>query len=122
MTTGHHTSRYVPANKNDKDCNREVLLGNDSYVNVEENHGVDTDTHTHRYVPAQRTDRKWLPVPLETGHTSRYVPVTRKDLQLNRDDLLHCESYKNMAENEGMDTHTHTHRYVPAQRTDRHEP
>jgi uncharacterized protein (DUF885 family) len=42
--------------------------------------------------------------------TSRYYPVTKKDHSRNVD-LSHDFSER---ENEGMDTHTHTSRYVPA--------
>lgn len=41
--------------------------------------------------------------------TSRYYPVTKKDheREVKKEDYCECE-------NEGMDTHTHTTRYVPA--------
>mmetsp|Transcript_26057 Transcript_26057/g.60139 ORF Transcript_26057/g.60139 Transcript_26057/m.60139 type:complete len:84 (-) Transcript_26057:166-417(-) len=41
--------------------------------------------------------------------TSRYYPVTKKDHErdLKKEDFCECQD-------EGMDTHTHTSRYVPA--------
>jgi hypothetical protein len=44
------------------------------------------------------------------GTTHRYYPVTKKDHGKKLEKHNFCERA-----NEGMDTNTHTHRYVPAQ-------
>jgi hypothetical protein len=113
-----HTSRYCPVTKKDKGVNPEELLKSDAYKNMKENEGMDTHTHGSRYVPVTQKDtRKWVAVPAQPGHSSRYFPVTPKDKELNREDILKCENYKNPRENEGMDTQTHGSRYVPATAT-----
>jgi hypothetical protein len=111
-------SRYVPVTKKDKQVDPEELLKSDTYKNMKENEGMDTHTHGSRYVPVNKhVTKKWVAVPPQPGHSSRYYPVTPKDQQLKRDDLLKCENYKDVRENEGMDTHTHGSRYVPATAT-----
>ena len=111
--THDHTSRYCPATKRDHDLDQNMILNDDTYQNVRENEGMSTDTHTHRYVPVT-TKKHWKAAPVQTGHTSRYVPVTAKDLELDRDKILQNEAYKDVKENEGMSTRTHTSRYYPA--------
>ncbi|KAL3896744.1 MAG: hypothetical protein SGARI_007093 [Bacillariaceae sp.] len=74
---------------------------------------MSTNTHTHRYVPAT-TKKGWKAAPVQTGHTSRYYPVTAKDSELDRDEILRYEAYKDVKENEGMATRTHSSRYFPA--------
>lgn len=114
MTNNQHTTRYYPATKKDHELNAEEILKNESPEDAvkESGMGLDTNTHTHRYVPAQHY-YKWTAAPVQTGHTSRYYPVTPKDLKMNRDDLLQCDAYQTAKENAGMDTHTHSSRYVP---------
>jgi hypothetical protein len=110
--TNQHTTRYYPATKKDHEVKPEEILTDEAYKNAKTNAGMDTNTHTHRYVPSQRY-YKWKPAPIQTGHTSRYVPVTAKDSELNRDDILKYDAYRNVKENEGIDTNTHSSRYIP---------
>ena len=46
--------------------------------------------------------------------TSRYYPVTKKDHERDESKELNKKHEFCECENEGMDTHTHTSRYVPA--------
>jgi hypothetical protein len=110
--TNMYSTRYYPATKKDHDLKLEHITTKDAYKNDKTDEGIDTNTHTHRYVPAQ-PHLKWKAAPVQTGHTSRYFPVTAKDSELNREDILKCQAYQNVRENEGMDTNTHTSRYVP---------
>ncbi|KAG7353404.1 hypothetical protein IV203_002759 [Nitzschia inconspicua] len=112
--SNEHTTRYYPVTKKDHDRNEAEILKGDAYKNAKADEGMDTHTHTHRYVPAQH-QHKWTAAPVQSGHTSRYFPVTPKDLKLDHDAILHCDAYRDTKENAGMDTNTHTSRYVPAQ-------
>lgn len=110
--TDQHTSRYYPATKRDHDLKQEEILNNEAYKNCKSDEGMNTNTHTHRYVPAQ-PNLKWTAAPVQSGHTSRYYPVTDKDIKLNRDEILKYDAYQNVKQDEGMNTDTHTSRYVP---------
>ena len=46
--------------------------------------------------------------------TSRYYPVTKKDHEREASNTMNKNHDYCECENEGMDTHTHTSRYVPA--------
>jgi hypothetical protein len=111
--TNQYSTRYYPATKKDHDLQPEQISKNDADTNAKSDVGIDTNTHTHRYVPAQ-PHWKLTAAPVKTGHTSRYYPVTAKDLELNHEDILKSAAYQNGEENDGMDTNTHTSRYVPA--------